>query len=105
MLIPPKFTALVAGHLSDKTIFIRSFIFRSMLGAGGYGFRGDARGPTTAEETTARIRMQFTLDYDRAQVRLDKLYSDPTRLVVPSLQRDIVRAAFVLSRLERGIAY
>src|ERR1041385_2464101 len=67
------------------TIFIRSFIFRSMLGVGGYGFRGDARGPSTDERATARIRMQFTLDYDRSQIPQDsiKSRSDTTTLVVP----------------------
>jgi RHS repeat-associated protein len=52
------------------TIFIRSFIFRSMVGAFGYGYRGDARGPSTDEGATARIRMQFTLDIDRSQAHL-----------------------------------
>ena len=69
------------------TIHLRSFIFRSMLGVGGYGFRGDARGPSTAESATARIRMQFTLDYDRSEVRLDLLRSDPTTRILPGWEK------------------
>jgi RHS repeat-associated protein len=67
------------------TIHLRSFIFRSMVGVGGYGFRGDSRGPSTSETATARIRMQFTLDYDRSQVPQDsiKFRSDTSTLVVP----------------------
>ncbi|MGI8639404.1 MAG: RHS repeat domain-containing protein [Pyrinomonadaceae bacterium] len=63
------------------TFYIRSFIYTSMVGPGGT-FRGDGRTPsleTNPDIASSRVRLNFTLDYDKGQITNSFIRSDPTK--------------------------
>lgn len=65
------------------TFFIRSFIFTSFVGS----FRGDARGPSTADSpaATSRISLRYTLDVDSSRITEHTIFSDRSRLYLPGV--------------------
>lgn len=75
------------------TFYVRSFIFTSKVGAGTY--RGDGRGPSTStnpREASSRIRLNFTLDYDKRRITDYAIKSDPTVFYgIPGVVNPIVK--------------